>query len=249
MKIKEKHIITFIFCLLFLVTVFLYKITVENDLPRKVIPTADLITETVSSKRTYQIEDFKASDVAVTLDDKTVSAVNHFALEDDTMVFAWYINRIDDGFSHTNIYKTDGWSETRSFDYTFDESSTGNNYILIAYVKEKNSDERVSRIAAEIAAEENGQLSLTGAPLDEFSSGDITVEWDNNALTAVNHFDPYGPQLYTWYVYQNDTDHLIFKQEDWSEDNTFHFEGYPNSSYIIGAYIRDALNNRINVTK
>ena len=226
MKTKEKCIGVVSIILLSLFTFFMLRIT---------------------TKKNYQIEDFKASDVKVILKDKTISAVNRFDPEDDNMVFTWYINRVDDGSSLTNIYKADGWSESRSFEYTFDEISAGNNYLLISYVKERNSDERVNRIAAEVAVDENGHLSLTGAPLDQFSSKDINLEWNNNILTAVNHFDPYGPQFYTWYVYWNNTNHLIFKQEAWSEDNTFTFEGKPNGNYIVSSYLRDAANSRKSV--
>ncbi len=192
-----------------------------------------------------EIKNFEPSYVQIKTEKNTINAINQFGMEED-FAFTWYVNRVEDGYKSTNVYKSGGWSKERDFSFTIEDISDRNSYILIAYIKKMSADDRTSRIAAEFSLDENGQIILSGEPMDVYGKDYLIVSNNGNSITVTNSFNPFGPQLFTWYLYQDSMNNNIYKGTDWSDDNTFTFEGSPDKDYFVRAYVKDVINNRNN---
>ncbi len=197
----------------------------------------------VSQIEQNNINKFEPSFVHIEMNGHTIHAENTFGINND-FLFTWYINRIDTGLNNTNVFKADGWQRNREFEYTFSNKDETDEFILISYIKGIDSDERISKIAAFLTPDGKGNLILSGRPIDHFSEDDISIEISENTIHAVNLFDTYGPQLYLWYVYQDDITNNIYKEENWSDSSSFDFKIEKGKDYFLRAYIRDSINNR-----
>ncbi len=196
-------------------------------------------------KRKKDADEFGASDVEIEIVDDTIKATNNFNIQGGHDIqYSWYVNAINDDKKMYNLYKSPEWSAENTFRYKVRDYNAID-ILIIGYVKFTNSEQRVSKIVANIKSDSKGKLYCNGNDINQIDDKNIDIYTNMESISISVSFNGFGPTRYAWYVYENDFNNLVYKSKNFVDNNCFmYIPSNSDSNYYFQIYAKDMLGDR-----
>lgn len=214
-----------------------YKLALEKIF---LITKGNQINATKTTER-KNLADFNSEDVEVEVKGNAIKAINHFESSNKITQYSWYINEIKNNHSK-NIYKSSAWSTNNSFEFEFENDSDAE-FLLIGYVKFTDDNKRVCKTIANFknSAKKGIELIAVGS-IERFDKKNIIIRNDFQEISLNVEFDACGSLKYSYYVFQDDFNNLVYKSKEFTDSGFFtYIPSDLDSEYFFQVYIKDTL--------
>lgn len=192
---------------------------------------------TKSSNEKFEIalqprERLHADNVVINKNDNHTFSFSNLAGEGSEATYAWYVI---DKVTATPVFKTE-YRTTADFQYTFENEG---NYLIKAYIQDKNGRYRTGRIVAEIGYDKNNDsyqiIQGTENDLNLVYLGHEYKKGENNAYNFKVNFSYSWNYRILWYIYKDGSYYTNFVTENVSDMD---YEFKEPGNYTVMYYLK-----------